>query len=47
MKDEKRTTRVEILLTREEADEIASAAKSDGLKVGAFIRMSALRLARQ
>lgn len=47
MKDDKRDVRVEVLLTRAEADEISAAAKSEGFQVGPFIRFAAIRLARQ
>lgn len=47
MQDEKRTVRVEVLLTQAEADEIKVAAKSEGFQVGPFLRFAALRVARQ
>ncbi len=47
MKDEGRTVRVEVLLTQAEADEIKTAAKSEGFQVGPFMRFASLRLARQ
>jgi uncharacterized protein (DUF1778 family) len=46
MQDANRTERMEILLTKAEKAEISAAAKSEGLKMGPFIRVAAIRLAR-
>ena len=43
---EKRTKSVEVSLTASEREEIAEAAKSEGLPLATFIRMAALREAR-
>lgn len=46
MADEKRTVRVEVLLTQTEAEDVKAAAKSEGFQLGAFLRFAALRVAR-
>lgn len=43
---EKRTKSVEIALTASEREELAAAAKGEGLPLATFIRMAALGLAR-
>jgi uncharacterized protein (DUF1778 family) len=43
---EKRTKSIEVSLTLSERDEIAEAAKCEGLPLATFIRMAALREAR-
>ena len=45
--DKTAVQRVEVLLTPEEHAEIKAAAKAEGLKLSPFIRMAAIRLARQ
>lgn len=47
MKDNKRDFVVLVKMTKDEADEIRAAAKSEGMQVAQFIRFAAIRLARQ
>jgi uncharacterized protein (DUF1778 family) len=46
MENDKRTVRVEVLLTKAEAEEIQAAAKSEGFQMGPFMRFAAIKMAR-
>jgi uncharacterized protein (DUF1778 family) len=47
MKRGKRNERLEVTMTEAEALEVRTAAESEGLSVATFMRLAALRLARQ